>query len=462
MSFGGYGPIDAAVSRLGVEESGTGNPLGFDPLQGVGLRPESGGYGATQTMGLRGMPPVGTDLFMDIALPTWQAQMEQKYPTQQAGGQGFQTGGSWSGTGSGVSTAGGNWAALDAHNPEIATAANAYGVPANLLKSMINRESSGNWEANNYTNPSRGSYMYPFVGVFAEAAQSVGFDPAALAGNKQMQINAMAAILARDYKNYGSWEAAASNYLTGDPQAYLTGGTDSAGLPADYYVQKAMEGWHYLDQQAGTTTAGSQYLSSAGGWGGAGGAAPSDVINAATSYVNVAPYVWGSVPGAGQDPATSGWDCSGMISWLSSKYAPNSGLPAGSHYQYEWAKNSGNLFTDPSQLKPGDIVFFDTGGRAGGGAYLNGASHVGMYIGNGKMVHAANPSAGTIISDFASYQGMYGYLGAAHMPWSGGAAYSGAGGGAATGGAPAQTQASTMSPSQIWLGLLSGQNVPGY
>lgn len=35
-----------------------------------------------------------------------------------------------------------------------------------------------------------------------------------------------------------------------------------------------------------------------------------------------------------------------------------------------------------SQLQPGDLVFF-----------YSGISHVGMYVGNGQMVHAPNPSA---------------------------------------------------------------------
>ncbi|MER7204207.1 C40 family peptidase [Streptomyces sp. NPDC000188] len=35
-----------------------------------------------------------------------------------------------------------------------------------------------------------------------------------------------------------------------------------------------------------------------------------------------------------------------------------------------------------SQLQPGDLVFF-----------YSGISHVGLYIGNGKMIHAPNPSA---------------------------------------------------------------------
>jgi cell wall-associated NlpC family hydrolase len=43
-----------------------------------------------------------------------------------------------------------------------------------------------------------------------------------------------------------------------------------------------------------------------------------------------------------------------------------------------------------SEIQPGDLVFY-----FGGGAH-----HVGMYIGGGKMVHAANPTDDVEISDF--------------------------------------------------------------
>ena len=42
------------------------------------------------------------------------------------------------------------------------------------------------------------------------------------------------------------------------------------------------------------------------------------------------------------------------------------------------------------QLQPGDLVFYSGGGRI---------NHVAIYIGNGKIVHAANPAVGIIISD---------------------------------------------------------------
>ena len=43
-----------------------------------------------------------------------------------------------------------------------------------------------------------------------------------------------------------------------------------------------------------------------------------------------------------------------------------------------------------SELQPGDLVFY----------FGSGAHHVGMYIGNGKMVHAANPRDGVEITDY--------------------------------------------------------------
>jgi murein DD-endopeptidase MepM/ murein hydrolase activator NlpD len=195
------------------------------------------------------------------------------------------------------------YAALDAHNAELNAAAAHSGVPANLLKSVMNRESSGNWEANNYTNPSRGSYMLPFMGIFKAAAESVGFDFEAMKGNKQMQINAAAAILKRDYEAYGSWEAALSNYLTGDPNAWKTGGSDPEGtLTAEYYVGQAIALWKELDAASGGT--GQATGGSAGGvfssslWGD---------VPASISYEFNAESVNGDMYNYGSAHGTNGW-----------------------------------------------------------------------------------------------------------------------------------------------------------
>jgi cell wall-associated NlpC family hydrolase len=89
------------------------------------------------------------------------------------------------------------------------------------------------------------------------------------------------------------------------------------------------------------------------------------------------PYVYGAAgPGA--------YDCSGltMAAWA----AAGVGLPHSSSAQY----GSGTHISE-SQLQPGDLVF-----------YYSPISHVGMYIGNGLIVNAENPSAGIKVTGLYS------------------------------------------------------------
>lgn len=89
-------------------------------------------------------------------------------------------------------------------------------------------------------------------------------------------------------------------------------------------------------------------------------------------------YVWGATgPGA--------WDCSGLTltAWRQSGVS----LP---HYSY--AQFRGSRRIPLSQARPGDLVFY----------FGNGARHVGLYIGNGKMVHAANPRTGVVVTPVLS------------------------------------------------------------
>ncbi len=85
-------------------------------------------------------------------------------------------------------------------------------------------------------------------------------------------------------------------------------------------------------------------------------------------------YVWG-----GSSPKTS-FDCSGYVSWV----VNNSGI--GINIGRTNAKNIYKLCTkvSSSQLKPGDLVFFK-------GTYATtGVSHVGIYIGDGQMIHCGS------------------------------------------------------------------------
>ncbi len=84
-------------------------------------------------------------------------------------------------------------------------------------------------------------------------------------------------------------------------------------------------------------------------------------------------YVYGAA-------GPNAYDCSGltMVAWASAGV----GLPHSSGAQY----GSGPHVAE-SNLMPGDLVF-----------YYSPISHVGMYIGNGLIVHAANPGTGVAVS----------------------------------------------------------------
>ncbi len=78
------------------------------------------------------------------------------------------------------------------------------------------------------------------------------------------------------------------------------------------------------------------------------------------------------------------YDCSGltMASWAQAGVS----LPHSSSAQY-----SSGPHVPASALQPGDLVF-----------YYQPISHVGMYIGNGQIVHAANPSTGVQVTGLYS------------------------------------------------------------
>lgn len=102
-----------------------------------------------------------------------------------------------------------------------------------------------------------------------------------------------------------------------------------------------------------------------------GSASGSSIINTAMNYLGV-PYVWG-----GSTP--SGFDCSGFVQYVFKKNGVS--LP-------RTAASQSGVGTSVSRanLQPGDLVFFSNGG---------GISHVGIYIGNGNMVHA--PHTGDVV-----------------------------------------------------------------
>ncbi|MBD8872003.1 C40 family peptidase [Rhodanobacter sp. DHB23] len=78
----------------------------------------------------------------------------------------------------------------------------------------------------------------------------------------------------------------------------------------------------------------------------------------------------------GNSPST-GFDCSGFVRYVFA-HAIGVQLPANSASQF-----LAGLKVNRADMKPGDLVFFHTGGRRHGGI-----SHVGIYISNGQFIHA--------------------------------------------------------------------------
>ncbi|WP_189265722.1 C40 family peptidase [Streptomyces fuscichromogenes] len=100
-------------------------------------------------------------------------------------------------------------------------------------------------------------------------------------------------------------------------------------------------------------------------------AAPDSRAAAAVAYAYSklgSPYVWGAT---GPDA----FDCSGLAQ--AAYRSAGVSIPRTTYAQI----NAGQRVSR-SELQPGDLVFF-----------YSGISHVGIYIGNGQMIHAPNPSA---------------------------------------------------------------------
>ena len=96
------------------------------------------------------------------------------------------------------------------------------------------------------------------------------------------------------------------------------------------------------------------------------------------------PYVWGA-----QGP--NGFDCSGFTYYVF-KNSAGITLPRTSSAQSKYGKA-----VSKSNLKPGDLLFFDTVGPNNGAV-----THVGLYIGNGQFIHAASGQGKVVINNLNS------------------------------------------------------------
>lgn len=103
-----------------------------------------------------------------------------------------------------------------------------------------------------------------------------------------------------------------------------------------------------------------------------------DIGDFAKKYIGL-PYVWGG------ESLTTGADCSGFVQQVYKNFGIN--LPRVTYDQIGEGAPVGM-----KGLRPGDLVFFDTASKSG-------PDHVGIYLGNGKMIHTPRPGKSVEIVD---------------------------------------------------------------
>ena len=105
----------------------------------------------------------------------------------------------------------------------------------------------------------------------------------------------------------------------------------------------------------------------------------SNIIATAQQYIGL-PYLWGGC-------TSYGFDCSGFTQFCFKMNGYN--IRRDAHMQYE----QGTPVKSIGNLKPGDLVFFET--------YAPGPSHVGIYLGDFRYIHAGG-SAGVAVNSFSA------------------------------------------------------------
>ena len=115
-------------------------------------------------------------------------------------------------------------------------------------------------------------------------------------------------------------------------------------------------------------------------------AAAARVLNTADQYVGVR-YVWG-----GSTP--KGFDCSGFTKYVFAKNGVT--LPRTSREQ---ARAGDGVALDFEAMRPGDLLLFAEPGEAN--------SHVAIYVGSGRIIHASSAMGGVSYHDLDGRRGAW-------------------------------------------------------
>ncbi|BBG03189.1 MULTISPECIES: C40 family peptidase [Pseudonocardia] len=221
----------------------------------------------------------------------------------------------------------------------------------------------------------------------ATEEQAAGVDLAGVNNEATMTLSLPAA--GSDQGGAGTSEAATTlgsgleQATAAVPQAFEQ--ADAARIAAVAAQQEAQERAEQERARAGeraANNAGRGAGSGAGGSGGGGGpvgdvSGSSAGIQALTTAKTAlgAPYKWGAT-------GPSAFDCSGLMVWAFEQAGID--LPRTSSAQSQMGGQS----VSKSELKPGDMVFF-----------YSPVSHVGIYAGNGKILHASTSGEPVKYSD---------------------------------------------------------------
>ncbi|WGX74509.1 SH3 domain-containing protein [Paraclostridium bifermentans] len=174
----------------------------------------------------------------------------------------------------------------------------------------------------------------------------------------------------------GTVTASALNIRSGPSTSNSIVGKAYKGNTVD--ILSSSNGWYKVKLSNGQVGWGSSDYISRGGEGsggseGSGGG--SSETNKAQAIINTTkaqlgkPYVWGA-------EGPNSFDCSGLVYYVYGQHGIK--MPRTSREQ----ANVGTTVSQ-SQLQPGDLIFSSTDGSGG-------VNHVGIYIGNGQMIHAPN------------------------------------------------------------------------
>ena len=191
-----------------------------------------------------------------------------------------------------------------------------------------------------------------------------------------------AADLSYDYTNYEfdytSYTTPATTYVAPQAQAqqtYVAPAAAPAPAAETTYVAPQAE-----TQQAYVAPVATQEQAAPAASSNTGNASRDAIVATAMSGLGGS-YVWGG-------KSYGAWDCSGFTSWVFAQHGIK--LTA-----FTYAMK--NELRPTSTPQPGDIVF------------QNGYSHVGIYLGDGKMISALNPTNGTLVhpTSWMSVDGYY-------------------------------------------------------